>query len=182
MDWVLALDRIPESGLDIEARVPYSELKDLVTEQWRPLDDALELSLHLERHGKGVSGQWRLSAHLSFACSRCAEECEFELEREFAVAWAPEGTNEVAFGEGLEVDPELPPEWYPLEGEAIDLQLPFRDELAMALPEYPRCSEECKGLCPTCGKNWNEGPCTCQAHPVDPRLGKLLDLKIKVER
>ena len=39
------------------------------------------------------------------------------------------------------------------------------------------CSEDCKGLCPTCGKDLNEGPCGC-GKEVDPRLAvlaKLLD-------
>ena len=36
--------------------------------------------------------------------------------------------------------------------------------------------EDCKGLCPVCGKNWNEGPCGCGTDAVDPRLEVLRQL------
>lgn len=32
------------------------------------------------------------------------------------------------------------------------------------------CSEECKGLCPKCGKDLNEGDCGCKTDFIDPRL------------
>ncbi len=32
------------------------------------------------------------------------------------------------------------------------------------------CSEECKGLCPKCGKDLNEGDCGCKSDFIDPRL------------
>ena len=37
------------------------------------------------------------------------------------------------------------------------------------------CSEECKGLCPVCGKNLNLGPCGCRKQP-DPRFAVLEQL------
>mgnify|MGYP004663339685 FL=1 len=44
------------------------------------------------------------------------------------------------------------------------------------LPELPQrilCREDCKGLCPACGKNLNEGPCACHRESGDPRLDAL---------
>ncbi|NLH02379.1 MAG: DUF177 domain-containing protein, partial [Clostridiales bacterium] len=41
------------------------------------------------------------------------------------------------------------------------------------------CRENCEGLCPSCGKNLNDGPCGCKKE-IDPRLavlGQLLDKK-----
>ena len=35
--------------------------------------------------------------------------------------------------------------------------------------------EDCKGLCPSCGKNLNLGPCACRK-PVDPRFAVLEQL------
>lgn len=40
------------------------------------------------------------------------------------------------------------------------------------------CSPECKGLCPQCGKDLNEGPCGCPEKEPDTRMSalkKLLD-------
>ena len=39
------------------------------------------------------------------------------------------------------------------------------------------CRPDCKGLCPVCGKDLNDGPCGCK-NEIDPRmaaLGQLLD-------
>ena len=35
------------------------------------------------------------------------------------------------------------------------------------------CDEDCKGLCPKCGKNLNQGECGCVVKEVDPRLAVL---------
>ena len=38
----------------------------------------------------------------------------------------------------------------------------LREQLVLALPMRTLCIEECKGLCPQCGKNRNTGACKCQ--------------------
>lgn len=59
-------------------------------------------------------------------------------------------------------------------------QLPLDDlveaDLILSLPMKTLCKEDCRGLCLTCGKNLNEGPCGCRAETVDPRLAVLKDL------
>jgi len=37
-----------------------------------------------------------------------------------------------------------------------------REQFELQAPMRPLCVEDCKGLCPSCGKNWNKGPCHCQ--------------------
>ncbi|HEX7587809.1 MAG TPA: DUF177 domain-containing protein, partial [Anaerolineae bacterium] len=43
-------------------------------------------------------------------------------------------------------------------------------------PPHPVCRTKCAGLCPNCGKNWNEGPCECRQDETDPRLAVLKQL------
>ena len=38
------------------------------------------------------------------------------------------------------------------------------------------CKEDCKGLCPECGKDLNEGECDCSKENIDPRWSALLDI------
>ena len=38
------------------------------------------------------------------------------------------------------------------------------------------CREDCKGLCPTCGADLNEGDCGCSKENIDPRWASLLDI------
>jgi uncharacterized protein len=37
-----------------------------------------------------------------------------------------------------------------------------REQFELQAPMHPLCADDCKGLCPHCGKNWNKGPCHCQ--------------------
>jgi uncharacterized protein len=41
-----------------------------------------------------------------------------------------------------------------------------REHFQLHVPMHPLCAEDCKGLCPQCGKNWNKGPCTCRPELV----------------
>ena len=43
------------------------------------------------------------------------------------------------------------------------------EDILLAMPSKILCSDDCKGLCPICGKNLNSGQCSCQK-PIDPRL------------
>lgn len=45
--------------------------------------------------------------------------------------------------------------------ETLDLTEDLREELLLELPGYPLCRPDCKGLCPQCGRNLNEGDCGC---------------------
>lgn len=47
------------------------------------------------------------------------------------------------------------------DGRTLDLQEEVRDVVLLELPWHPLCSPDCKGLCPRCGKNRNEGDCGC---------------------
>ena len=61
-----------------------------------------------------------------------------------------------------------------------DMQLNLEDfcypDIVMNLPTKVLCKEDCKGLCPTCGKNLNEGDCGCCVREIDPRLAALAEL------
>ena len=60
---------------------------------------------------------------------------------------------------------------------AIDLDPVIVEEVALRLPLYRLCSEDCPGLCPRCGKNLKDGPCGCsEKKEIDPRLKKLQKL------
>jgi uncharacterized protein len=67
-------------------------------------------------------------------------------------------------------------ETYRLQGDRVDLEPLVRDAVLLELPQAPLCDEECKGLCPTCGVNRNEGTCTC-TREFDPRWAALDQLK-----
>ena len=49
-------------------------------------------------------------------------------------------------------------------------------DLILSLPFKNLCREDCRGLCPICGKNLNEGLCGCRPQTADPRLEILRQL------
>lgn len=61
-----------------------------------------------------------------------------------------------------------------------DYQLPLdelvQDDILLELPYKSLCREDCRGLCPQCGKDLNEGPCGCSTKAEDPRLAVLKQL------
>ncbi len=60
-----------------------------------------------------------------------------------------------------------------LEGDEIDLSQLVKEQAILNLPMKILCNEDCKGLCPQCGKNLNYGKCKCKREEVDERLKKL---------
>ena len=61
------------------------------------------------------------------------------------------------------------------QGESADLYGAVEETLLLDLPLRLLCREDCKGLCPKCGKNLNEGDCGCVKKEIDPRLQGLAD-------
>jgi uncharacterized protein len=68
-----------------------------------------------------------------------------------------------------------------LEGDEIDLDEIIRENIYLSIPVQPLCSEACRGLCPFCGKDLNEGDCTCLQQRADPRFRPLEILRRKME-
>lgn len=62
------------------------------------------------------------------------------------------------------IDDELTTEsdCYDETDDCYDLDKLIDEAIVMCAPRKVLCKLDCKGLCPTCGKNLNEGACTCQ--------------------
>lgn len=58
----------------------------------------------------------------------------------------------------------------------LDLDELLYSEVIVNLPMKHICKEDCKGICPKCGKNLNEGKCGCPEKEIDPRLSALAEL------
>ena len=47
------------------------------------------------------------------------------------------------------------------DGRYLDLREDARAALLLEIPITPHCREDCRGLCPRCGADLNDGPCAC---------------------
>ena len=62
-----------------------------------------------------------------------------------------------------------------LEDGQVDVEDLARTAFILEMDTKTLCSEDCKGLCPTCGADLNLGPCGCKKE-ADPRLAVLAKL------
>ena len=67
------------------------------------------------------------------------------------------------------------PELFFLDGNEIDLDEILSTLFILDMDTKFLCREDCKGLCPRCGKNLNLGPCGC-GKEIDPRFAVLEQL------
>lgn len=86
--------------------------------------------------------------------------------------------------ERIELEKSLAPEIVGTDNDEIilveDLKLDLDElvytEVIISLPMKHLCREDCKGICPSCGKNLNDTECNCETKQIDPRLQALADL------
>jgi uncharacterized protein len=62
-----------------------------------------------------------------------------------------------------------------LEEGCVDVGDLARTAFILEMDTKTLCSEDCKGICPGCGVDLNQGSCTCKKQ-VDPRLAVLAQL------
>ncbi len=123
-----------------------------------------------------VAGE--LSASLELACARCLEPVVRDVRRSFDLLYRPRGSD--AGHEELSVtDAEADIGYYTAEGVLLEDIL--REQVLLAVPLKVVCSEECKGLCPRCGQNLNQGACACPEPAANERWSALKDLKDKLK-
>jgi uncharacterized protein len=63
-----------------------------------------------------------------------------------------------------------------LDGAELDADALFLLEILLNWPGKVLCRDDCRGLCPVCGKNLNEGSCSCETGTVDPRMAQIREL------
>ena len=118
-----------------------------------------------------------LAGHFEVSCARCLEPVPQEVSRSFDLIYRPLGVDrrkeEVSISEA-----ETEIGYY--EGEGLELEDVLREQVLLAVPIKTVCRIDCKGLCPRCGQNLNQGSCTCQAAQDDPRWYALRDLKSRL--
>lgn len=122
-----------------------------------------------------VRAQW--SGSFEAPCARCLEPVRHELKGDFDLLFRPLGVDAGPPERALVV-PETEIGYYQEGG--LTLEDVLREQVLLSLPARTLCSADCKGLCPNCGCNLNEGACTCEARPADDRWSALSDLRTRL--
>jgi uncharacterized protein len=118
-----------------------------------------------------------LATSLELMCARCLEPLKQDVRREFDLLYRPVGAD-AGRDEMSVTDAEAEISYY--EGEGLALEDVVREQVLLAVPLKVTCREDCKGLCPHCGQNLNEGKCSCAVEVEEPRWAALKDIRGKL--
>ena len=97
----------------------------------------------------------RIAGEVALPCRRCLTDTKSRVEDETHVIFAEAGSDEADDPDVVVLDER---------SMMLDLRGSVREQWLLNVPSYAVCREDCRGICPTCGKDLNEGPCEC---PVD---------------
>lgn len=125
-------------------------------------------------------------------CVRCLKDFDDPLAFSLRVAYEREAKATSAAAkrdDPRKRKPAAPPEGeaeeqnddlYYFTGDHLELGPMLREQLILASPMHPLCSEDCRGLCARCGKDLNEGACRCGEEPTGSPFQVLRTMKDKL--
>ncbi len=140
--------------------------------QTGPLTSSGEAEL-LESTEDEVRIKGRFSVVMETECDRCLALAQFPLDSSFDLFYHP--MEEIAKDEEVAIDAgEAEIGFY--EGDGLELEDILREQVLLLLPMQRTCREDCKGICPECGRNRNEVACDCRPNATDDRWAALRNL------
>lgn len=129
--------------------------------------DKIVLDLQVENTGQMFLARGNIKTVLGLPCSRCLRETATAIDTAIELTLVRAA---------LAGKPEAEEETIVFQGDMVDLSTSVHEAIFMAIPIIPLCQPECRGICPLCGKDLNQGTCSCVQKEIDPRWEKLKDL------
>lgn len=163
----LGASRVAEVAVDLYRLAP-----ELATGQDEHPETTLLGSVRLMHTNAGILTRGRMSAVATIACSRCLEPVAVPLAFEVEEVYTP--TLDIITGKSITPTEEDRALWID-EHHILDLAEVLRQDVLVTLPLHVLCRQDCRGLCPSCGQNLNQGSCACQIEG-DPRWDALAGL------
>ncbi len=140
-----------EQALDNAGQVYSASLSEWPAFWENPLDYEFASPIRVEAEyvydGNACTISGRIVAELIVQCGLCLKDLAYSTEINFDAVFSEEPDEEN--GE------------YGFSGEKILLDKMVLDEISLNLPVRFLCKQDCRGLCPVCGQDLNEGQCGC---------------------
>jgi uncharacterized protein len=105
----------------------------------------------------------RMSGEVEEECRRCLTPTRAKVDEELHLLFADANDEESDESDVYMLEPRA---------TTVDLRPALREQWLLAAPGFALCREDCKGLCPRCGADLNQGPCNCEP-AIDPRWAAL---------
>jgi len=154
----ITLRNIPETGAVFEWPMAGETLRQWLADHPEILSvESGGARVECSRIGQLVTvrGQARIS--LTFICSRCAEETKTDWTVPIKMVLAPHNMRTATTTEVEDENTGFH------NGREIGLDAIVLEQVALATPMILLCKPDCRGLCPACNANLNNGPCPCGA-------------------
>jgi uncharacterized protein len=171
-DLRLELEERPETFAVLAKMV-----KDGICEFTAPLRAALRA----RQIGDIVEVDGSIATAVRLDCGRCLQSFEMPLVSTFVLTYTP-GAPEPETSDRHPEELELMTEDIGLiyfTGEEINLKNEIQEQTVLAFPFRALCKADCKGLCPACGIDLNNGTCQCDPPPPGGKFAALKNLKLK---
>lgn len=127
--------------------------------------EPLKVEGRVYNNGQSLTLEAKVLGRMITECARCLDDVETDVE--FSVH---ELLSQREENSGENEDIIL------FDGYEIELDDIIADHFLMNISGRYLCSDDCKGLCPVCGKNLNHGDCNCDNGYIDPRWQALADI------
>jgi len=135
----------------------------------------VDISLTVKKEFDHIRVHGSVDTSVSLVCSRCLCEFSTELSSAFTIFYTKssiaQSEDEVELGEQ-----DLISATY--AGDEIDFSDEVAEQILLELPYKPLCSQECKGLCTSCGVDLNSKDCSCNRNAVSIAFSSLKGLKV----
>ncbi len=173
---LISLQQLQKRPVRFNLDIPAGEIEfDSKVSQFSVLH--AEGTAELLNHSLGeIRMQGKLSVTIAATCDRCLEPATFPVASDFDLVYMPAG--EATEGEDEIEEGALEVGFY--EGTGLALNDVLREVVLLALPMRLTCSEGCKGICPVCGENRNQGDCGCQTEAADDRWSRLKEIRAEI--
>jgi uncharacterized protein len=158
---------------------PMLELENDTAQGGRLEARGLHGDVKVTRMSRDLLVQGDVQAQVTLACSRCLDEITLPVDASLEEQYQP--TIDVETGRLIQrADDEKDDTAFSVDqNHLMDLTEPVRQALLVALPLKPLCREDCAGLCPACGANWNEAQCDHEVDDIDNRWAGLRELTLE---
>lgn len=135
-----------------------------------PFFGEYELKVKMDKSHSQIVLDCSLWVKAKFVCDRCSEEFVKVIDNDFKLTY-------MYAKEAASKNDNLNLYYITPETDKINLKEDIKEYALLSIPMKRLCKEECKGLCPRCGKNLNDGPCECKNDEINPIWNDLLKLK-----
>jgi len=148
-------------------------------DELNPVDERVSLIAPAAVNGKvRLSGNevfvnGHVDARVQVECDRCLKPVELPINVDFTLEYISGSEYESSQTAALTED-EMSVSVF--DGEAIEVDEIVKEQVLLAVPTRMLCREDCKGICPECGKDLNAGECKCVKDDIDPRWAALKNL------